>query len=161
MITSTTFRFDQHPAGVSVGLAFKGETARIAKRALLTSDDPEFMNYLEAVMGFFDLAFSSVGIVSHATVRTFVATIQPDRHATLYWNEALTQHALVRPKKEVAKGDPVYKNDIAECAALELRLGDKGAIAIPDNCGVVLLLRMAGGRDSILIFCIHPIQHAR
>lgn len=109
------FHFDkvEDLAGVTIENANPGEMVKVLTRAMVTSDDPEFFVYIDALSSFY---LNKAKILTGG-VYQFLVLIHEDLSADLYVNE-YSLVIEVRSKKDLKQGEAVMQQDIADIRRL-------------------------------------------
>ena len=89
------------------------------------------------------------GLPYPSTIDHIVVIIHPDLSAVAYVNE-LQISASIKPKRNIAPGEPVYVGDIEEISSINLGL------AVPDDSAVVVF--RSNGWRRCLFFDFGPIN---
>jgi hypothetical protein len=110
-----SFHFDkvEDLAGVTIENANPGEMVKVLTRAMVTSDDPEFFVYIDALSSFY---LNKAKILTNG-VYQFLVLIHEDLSADLYVND-YSLVIEVRSKKDLKQGEAVMQQDIADIRRL-------------------------------------------
>jgi hypothetical protein len=144
-----TIRIEHLPIGVAMSHSLPGEQVTVRMKELLSSEDGgDFIARLEELSNFFGPVLREQK-VTPSRVDNLLAVVTKDREATVYCNE-LRLVVKVRTKKlAVQAGEYMFKDDIADVAALDLLGPDGAPVGIPADCGFALILSH-GWRKGLL-----------
>ena len=135
-----TFTLDALPMGIAMNHALQGDSVTVQMNEFLSSEDGnDFIGRLDGVSECYRAAFIPVGI-RPSQIDNFLAIVSRERQVTAYCNE-LSIVALVRNKcRNVTKGQPIFKDDIADVVQIELLDAASRPVVIPPDCGFALIL---------------------
>ena len=142
------FQLTQRVVGFAASTASGGEPVQVIYRELIAPSEPaHLIARLERMQrALFDFI---PGLPYPSIIDHLVVIIHPDLSAIAYVNE-LQITAMVKPKRNIAAGEPVHAGDIEDISSINL------GIEVPDDSAVVVL-RSNGWRRS-LFFDFGPIN---
>ena len=124
------FKIDERLVGFSASAAKKGEEISIIYRELLGPSDIDLLGRLDHLHS---SLFSKIqGLPDPPKIANLVVVLRSDLSGEAYVDELETK-AMVRPKRFVSKGDPVYLHDISDIDSVDLGLD------VPPECAVVVV----------------------
>jgi hypothetical protein len=124
-----------HPIhGFSEADAQEGEQVRLRTRGFISSEDGDtLIKYLEGFPSVILRQVSDQGVPSPSLVDHLLVIIRSDQSATLYCNE-LSYQIRIRAKRDIAAGQTIFEDDIADIERLEFENVD-----IPSDAGVLFV----------------------
>lgn len=123
------------PAGYSMTAVRGGGTVQVCVREFVSSEDGDlFISRLEGIPQALISKLPATAGITPSVVDNMLAIIRPDRTGTIYINELKTR-ALIRTRRSVKVGEPVYASDILDIERLQFE-----GIDIPKNAGVAIIL---------------------
>lgn len=127
----TKFNFtDLEIGGFAMSSGYAGEQIKVLVRASLTSDEALFHLFLKGIDGVIRHHTQKQGVsINFNYVNQFLLVIHENNTADLYCND-IGMLAEMMPKRDVAKGEPIFKSDIADIrrfrfADITLQTSDK------------------------------------
>lgn len=135
-----TFAIDMLPQGIATTFALDGEVVTVCMNEFLSSEDGnDFISRLDGVSECYRAVFSPTGI-RPSQIDNFLAIVSRAKQVTAYCNE-LSIIALVQNKcRNVSKGQPIFKDDIADVVQIDLVDAASRPVLIPPDCGFALIL---------------------
>src|SRR5262245_59083445 len=124
-----TFRLTERFLGFAATTASGGQTVQVVYREFVApSEATLLLDRLERMQrALFDLI---PGLPSPSIIDHIVVIILLDLSAVAYGNE-LQITSMIRPKRPIAAGEPVYAGDIEDISSINL------GIEVPDDSAVV------------------------
>lgn len=144
-------QFKNLPAGYALSPGKSGEKIGVIRMEFCSSEDGD--HFIRRLEGFPDNIISMLPEDSRpkpSSIDHLLAIIRRDKTATVYVNE-LKILMQAQAKRDVKKGDPILKDDIADIQAVRFEDVD-----IPDDAGIVFLFSV-GWRKG-LFFDVAAIQ---
>jgi Shedu protein SduA, C-terminal len=145
---SIAFQLTERLVGFAAATVSGGEPAQVVYRQLVApSEATLLLDRLERMQG---VLFNLIpGLPYPSTIDHVVVIIRPDLSAVAYVNE-LQITAMIKPKRNLAAGEPVFAGDIEDISSINL------GVEVPDDAAVVVL-RSSGWRRS-LFFDFGPLH---
>jgi hypothetical protein len=140
------FQLTERVIGISMNSASAGEKVQVSTKELIGPGETHLLDRLEGIH--FAVFAKIPGIPPPSQIDHLLVVIRPDLTGTAYVNELIIQ-AMVRVNRAVQAGIPVYRNDIAEVASVDL------GVQVPPDNGVIVF-RSSGWRRS-LFFDFGPL----
>jgi hypothetical protein len=136
-------KFENTPAGVCLEAVRGGGTAKVRAIEFVSEEDGDtLVERLEAFGSDILGRLPGSPPIQPNQVQHLLAVIRRDGTATVYLNELKT-HGRVQVKREIAKGDFVFADDIADVHRLEFE-----GVTIPKDAGIVYIFSV-GWRRAI------------
>ncbi len=142
--------FENLPAGIALTSARGGGTVKVAFKEFTSSEDGDL--FIQRLEGFPSEILNKLPIsVKASTVDHMLAIIKRDKSAIVYLNE-LSFIAKIRPKRAIKeKGEPIYRDDIAEIDELSF----DNDVVIADEAGFIFVF--SSGWRKGLFFDFGPL----
>jgi hypothetical protein len=142
------FQLTERVIGFAATAASGGQSVQVVYRELIAPAEATLLlGRLERMQrALFDLI---PGLPYPSTIDHIVVIIHPDLSAVAYVNE-LQITAMIKPKRNIAAGEPVYAGDIEDISSINL------GIEVPDDSAVVVL--RSNGWRRCLFFDFGPIN---
>lgn len=142
-----TYPYDEVPAGYTAEAVAEGDTAKVISREFVSSDDPQLL--ISRLEGYPSILLRRVPPygVDPSEVSRMLAVIRRDKTVTLYLNEELDLRSVVRLKRAVGAGQPVYEDDVADIESVSFF-----NIDIPPDAGIVLVFSVGWRRGLFYDF---------
>jgi len=104
----------ENAVGFTVSNTKEGETTEVLTKAVITSDEPQFYQYIAQI----STSFLNKNDICVDTVYQFLVIIHQDLSADIYVNDFQVVSEIV-VKKDITKGDIVRESDIADIKSLK------------------------------------------
>lgn len=125
--------FKDLPAGYCLNAARGGEKVQVSMQEFVSSEDGDkLVTHLE---GMSDVILSRLPVwVNPSSIDHILAIIRPDKTGTVYINE-LEFTGLMRPRRSLKKGEPVFQRDILDIQRMKIR-----NVTVPADAGFMIVM---------------------
>jgi len=145
-----TITLERPPCGYALNSVHPEEMVNIVTREFTSSEDGDlFITRLEGVPSSIINSLPNNELVKCSQIDLMVVFIKKNGECRVHLND-LTMLALVKPKKDVKKDDPVFTDDLADISEIQFE-----GVDIPSDEGVLILFSI-GWRKG-LFFDFGPV----